>query len=107
MSGAREPSLFRKPDMSVSDALSAPSLPSLAVMKAFPSKLRSPRLTSQLGLWLGVMFGICFLTGFLSHEIQHPASWFRWPSRPVWLYRVTQGAPQSSALEVLPQAQAA
>ena len=102
MSGAREPSLFRKPDMSVSSAPAAPSLPSLAVMKAFPSKLRSPRLTSQLGLWLGVMFGICFLTGFLSHEIQHPASWFRWPARPVWLYRVTQGTHIATGLASIP-----
>ena len=77
-------------------------LPSLTVMKAFPSNLRSPRLTSQLGVWLGVMFGVCFLTGFISHEIQHPASWFRWPARPVWLYRVTQGLHIATGLASIP-----
>jgi hypothetical protein len=71
-------------------------------MKVFTSKLRSPRLTSQLGLWLGVMFGICFVTGLVSHEIQHPASWFWWPSRPVWLYRVTQGTHIATGLASIP-----
>jgi hypothetical protein len=58
----------------------------------FRSPLRSTRLTSLLGVALGVAFGVCFLTGLLSHLIQHPPGWFWWPSRPVWLYRVTQGA---------------
>jgi DMSO/TMAO reductase YedYZ molybdopterin-dependent catalytic subunit len=44
-----------------------------------------------LGLALGIAFGVCFLTGLLSHLIQHPPGWFAWPSRPVYLYRVTQG----------------
>ena len=71
-------------------------------MKAFPSKLRSPRLTSQLGVWLGAMFGVCFLTGFVSHEIQHPASWFWWPAHPVWLYRLTQGTHIATGLASVP-----
>ena len=77
-------------------------LPSLAGMKAFPSSLRSPRLTSQLGVWLGSMFGVCFVTGFLSHEIQHPASWFFWPARPTWLYRFTQGTHIATGLASIP-----
>ena len=77
-------------------------LPSLAGMKAFSSGLRSPRLTSQLGLWLGGLFGVCFVTGFISHEIQHPASWFWWPARPVWLYRVTQGLHVATGLASIP-----
>ncbi|TQS43118.1 molybdopterin-dependent oxidoreductase [Cryptosporangium phraense] len=55
---------------------------------AFPSELRSERLSAWLGLWLGVAFGICFLTGIVSHGAQE---WAFWPSRPVQLYRVTQG----------------
>jgi DMSO/TMAO reductase YedYZ molybdopterin-dependent catalytic subunit len=58
---------------------------------AFTSRVRTPRLTSQLGLLLGTAIIICFVTGLLSHLIQHPPSWFWWPSRPVGLYRVTQG----------------
>jgi DMSO/TMAO reductase YedYZ molybdopterin-dependent catalytic subunit len=48
-------------------------------------------LTTRLGLVLGIAFVVCFVTGLLSHFIQHPPPWFVWPSRPVYLYRVTQG----------------
>jgi hypothetical protein len=70
--------------------------------KRFTSRLRSPRLTSQVGLWLGVFFGICFVTGFISHAIQHPPSWFLWPSRPVGLYRITQGVHVATGLASIP-----
>jgi len=69
---------------------------------AFTSALRSERLTSQLGLWLGIAFGICFVTGFLSHAIQHPPSWFAWPARPVGLYRLTQGVHVATGLATVP-----
>ncbi len=69
---------------------------------AFGSTLRSTRLTSQLGLWLGIAFGICFLTGLTSHLIQHPPGWFWWPSRPVWLYRATQGIHVATGLATVP-----
>ncbi|GIG56828.1 molybdopterin-binding protein [Longispora fulva] len=69
---------------------------------AFTSALRSPRLTSHLGLLLAVAFGVCFLTGLLSHAIQHPPDWFWWPARPVWLYRVTQGLHVATGLASVP-----
>ncbi len=69
---------------------------------AFDSPLRSRRLTAQLGLWLGIAFGVCFLTGLISHYIQHPPAWFWWPSRPVWLYRVTQGVHVATGLATVP-----
>ena len=69
---------------------------------AFPSALRSTRLTSQLGIALGLAFGICFVTGLLSHLIQHPPGWFWWPSRPVGLYRVTQGLHVATGLATIP-----
>ncbi|MCP2162350.1 hypothetical protein LX12_003554 [Williamsia serinedens] len=40
---------------------------------------------------LGVCVAICFATGLTSHWIQHPPSWFYFPSDPPWLYRVSQG----------------
>ncbi|MEV5649494.1 molybdopterin-dependent oxidoreductase [Nocardia sp. NPDC052254] len=40
---------------------------------------------------IAVTVTICFVTGLISHWIQHPPDWFRWPAHPVWLYRVTQG----------------
>lgn len=55
---------------------------------AFGSRLRSERLSAWLGLWLGIAFGVCFVTGVISHGAQE---WAFWPSRPVNLYRVTQG----------------
>jgi len=68
----------------------------------FRSPLRSVRLTTVLGIALGVAFGICFLTGVLSHFIQHPPFWFRWPSRPVGLYRFTQGLHVATGLATVP-----
>jgi DMSO/TMAO reductase YedYZ molybdopterin-dependent catalytic subunit len=68
----------------------------------FDSPLRSPRLTSLLGLALAVAFTVCFLTGLLSHFIQHPPAWFGWPSRPVGLYRVTQGLHVVTGLASVP-----
>ncbi|GIF52068.1 molybdopterin-binding protein [Asanoa ferruginea] len=69
---------------------------------AFPSKLRSLRLTSFLGLGLAVAFGTCFVTGLLDHLIQHPPGWFHWPARPIWLFRVTQGVHVATGLATIP-----
>ena len=69
---------------------------------AFDSKLRSPRLTSLLGLALAVAFTLCFVTGLISHFIQQPPAWFGWPSRPVGLYRVTQGVHVVTGLASVP-----
>ncbi len=69
---------------------------------AFSSTLRSERLTSQLGAMLGLAFLICFATGYLSHAIQHPPAWFWWPSRPVGLYRFTQGVHVATGIAIVP-----
>lgn len=71
-------------------------------MRRFTSLLRSPRLTSQLGIMTGSAIAICFVTGYLSHAIQHPPWWFTWPSRPVNLYRVTQGVHVITGLATIP-----
>ncbi|WP_410600366.1 molybdopterin-dependent oxidoreductase [Amycolatopsis sp. lyj-90] len=62
----------------------------------------SQRVTSRIGLALAVTFTLCFVTGLISHLIQHPPSWFGWPSRPVWLYRVTQGTHVVSGIASIP-----
>ena len=36
---------------------------------AFTSGLRTERAAAWLGLWLGAAFGICFVTGLISHGI--------------------------------------
>ncbi|MFF5228965.1 molybdopterin-dependent oxidoreductase [Dactylosporangium sp. NPDC000521] len=70
--------------------------------RRFTSPLRSPRLTAHLGLWLATAFAVCFATGLISHAIQHPPGWFAWPSRPVQLYRITQGLHVATGLACLP-----
>jgi len=64
--------------------------------------LRGTAVTARVGLWLGVSIGVCFLTGLLSHFIQHPQPWFSWPTRPVWLYRLTQGLHVATGIAAIP-----
>jgi hypothetical protein len=58
---------------------------------SFSSRLRSPAVAARIGLWLGICFGVAFVTGLWSHYQQTPPGWFDLPTRPVQLYRVTQG----------------
>ncbi|WP_309231105.1 molybdopterin-dependent oxidoreductase [Nocardia sp. SYP-A9097] len=55
-----------------------------------------------MGIALGISITVCFLTGLISHWIQHPPTWFYWPANPVWLYRVTQGAHVISGVIAIP-----
>jgi DMSO/TMAO reductase YedYZ molybdopterin-dependent catalytic subunit len=57
----------------------------------FTSRLSTPTVTARIGLWLGISFGVSFVTGLISHFLQHPPFFFTWPTRPVSLYRWTQG----------------
>ncbi len=68
----------------------------------FKSRLHNERVASFLGLALGITFSVCFVTGLISHAIQHPPSWFLWPSRPVNLYRATQGLHVMTGLASVP-----
>jgi DMSO/TMAO reductase YedYZ molybdopterin-dependent catalytic subunit len=60
-------------------------------MSAVAAPVHDERVAARLGLALGVTFTICFLTGLYSHFAQHPSFGFELPSRPVGLYRFTQG----------------
>lgn len=64
---------------------------SLPQEEAFTSRLRSPAVAARIGRWLGICFGIAFLTGLYSHFSQDTPSWLTLPTRPVNLYRWTQG----------------
>ena len=59
-------------------------------------------VAAWLGIALGVTLTLCFITGVLSHFIQHPPAWFNWPSRPAGLYRITQGIHVASGLASIP-----
>lgn len=75
----------------MSDAKTAPA-----------TSLRGSAITTRVGVALGVAITICFLTGLISHFIQHPQPWFFWPTRPVWLYRFTQGMHIISGIAAIP-----
>ncbi len=67
-------------------------LPSLPPTPAdFSTALRSQAVTARVGLWLGICFGVAFLTGLWSHWGQDIPGWLAWPTSPSWGYRVTQG----------------
>lgn len=68
----------------------------------FEAAAHHERVTSKIGLALAVTFTTCFVTGLISHFIQHPPEWFFWPSRPVGLYRVTQGLHVISGVASIP-----
>jgi DMSO/TMAO reductase YedYZ molybdopterin-dependent catalytic subunit len=77
-------------------------VPETTTPRVFTSDLRDERNAALLGIALGVTFTVCFVTGVLSHLIQDPPSWFRWPSRPAGLYRVTQGVHVATGLASIP-----
>lgn len=64
--------------------------------------LRGTAVTARVGLALGVAVTICFVTGLISHFIQHPQPWFFWPTRPVWLYQFTQGLHVIAGIAAIP-----
>jgi DMSO/TMAO reductase YedYZ molybdopterin-dependent catalytic subunit len=79
--------------------------PGLNLRRRWRSPLRGPWLTSVFGAILLIGLPIVIITGLLSYIAYSPrfgqalpadVGWlklptFDWPSRPAWLYRVTQG----------------
>ncbi|MBP2708234.1 molybdopterin-dependent oxidoreductase [Microbispora sp. RL4-1S] len=59
-------------------------------------------MAARLGVALGIAFTVAFATGLFSHFLQHPPSWLDWPSRPTWLYRVTQGVHVIGGIAAIP-----
>ena len=68
----------------------------------FHSPAHHEKVTARLGMWLGIAFLLCFVTGLLSHLVQHPPSWFVWPAWPASLYRITQGVHVLSGVAAIP-----
>ncbi|MER5884143.1 molybdopterin-dependent oxidoreductase [Streptomyces sp. NPDC001941] len=58
----------------------------------------------MLGRWLGAAVLVCFVTGVISHYLQHPPGWLAddLPSRPAWGYRFTQGLHVASGIAAIP-----
>ncbi|MGA9749987.1 MAG: molybdopterin-dependent oxidoreductase [Nocardioides sp.] len=55
------------------------------------SHQRDPQVAARVGMWLGICFGIAFLTGLYSHWLQSPPGWFSPITRPAGFYRFSQG----------------
>jgi hypothetical protein len=68
----------------------------------FTSWLRSPAVTARIGLWLGVTFGLAFVTGVISHWAQTPSPWLPFPTSPSWGYRFTQGLHVTAGTAAVP-----
>ncbi len=69
----------------------------------FTSSLHTERVAAQLGLRLGIAFATCFFTGLFSHFLQNQPHWAAgFSSRPVSLYRLTQGLHVATGLASIP-----
>ncbi|WP_244606091.1 molybdopterin-dependent oxidoreductase [Mycobacterium attenuatum] len=90
--------------------------PGVRRLSHFRSPLRGPWLTSVFGLVLLVTLPIVVITGLLSYIAYAPrlgqaipgdVGWLRlpefaWPTRPSWLYRLTQGVHVGLGLLLIP-----
>lgn len=56
----------------------------------------------MLGRLLGAAFLICLGTGLYSHFLQEPAAWMTFPTRPVWLYQLSQGIHITAGIACFP-----
>ncbi|WP_017934455.1 molybdopterin-dependent oxidoreductase [Nocardioides sp. Iso805N] len=70
--------------------------------ESFSSRLRSAAVAARIGLWLGVCFGVAFVTGLVSHYAQSTHQPVPFPNDPVWLYRVTQGLHVTTGTAAIP-----
>lgn len=81
--------------------------------RSFRSGVHDPAPASWLGIALGVAFGICFVTGLLSHLIQSGGSllahdvvsgggWRAWPTAGGHVYRLTQGLHVITGVAAIP-----
>ncbi|AMM20139.1 molybdopterin-binding protein [Frondihabitans sp. PAMC 28766] len=70
--------------------------------RAVSSPNRNARTAVVIGRLLGAAFTICLFTGLYSHFLQDPASWMRFPTSPVSLYRFTQGIHITSGIACFP-----
>ncbi len=59
-------------------------------------------MTARVGRILGIFFGICFVTGVLSHYQYQPWRWLPEPASPVWGYRLTQGLHVITGIACIP-----
>ena len=69
---------------------------------SFTSAVRHERLSARIGVWLGICFGLAFLTGLVSHWYYLRDVPIVPPTRPIWGYRLTQGTHVISGTAAIP-----
>ncbi|MFG2616274.1 molybdopterin-dependent oxidoreductase [Streptomyces sp. NPDC048507] len=69
----------------------------------FSGRLHDARTATAVGRPLGLAFAVCFVTGLISHYLQHPPAWAAGslPTRPVWGYRLSQGLHVATGLAAI------
>ena len=72
--------------------------------EAFTSELRGPRTAARVGVWLGVLFLITFVTGLYSHASQLAVPTVTLPTSPSRLYQVSQGLHVAAGTAAVPAA---
>lgn len=77
-------------------------LPRPPAPEHFTSRLHSPAVAARVGVWLGVCFGLAFVTGLISHYAQGVSQPVPFPTSPAWLYRLTQGTHVVSGTVAIP-----
>ena len=70
--------------------------------RSMTSPNRNARTAVVMGRLLGLAFVICLGTGLYSHFLQEPAAWMSFPTRPVSLYRWTQGIHITAGIACFP-----
>ena len=70
--------------------------------ESFTSPTRHEALSARVGTWLGICFGLAFVTGLISHWYYLRDVPLVPPVRPVWGYRVTQGTHVLSGTAAIP-----
>ena len=66
------------------------------------SPARNPRMAVVVGRLLAIAFLTCFLTGLYSHFLQDPLPWLVFPTRPIWIYQITQGIHVTAGIACFP-----
>ena len=74
----------------------------LPTPESFDSDLRGPRTAARVGVWLGLAFGVAFVTGVFSHVAQLRGADVPLPTGPAWLYLLTQGVHVAAGTAAVP-----
>ncbi|BEP11902.1 molybdopterin-dependent oxidoreductase [Acidothermaceae bacterium B102] len=69
---------------------------------AFTSRLRDERVASWLGLWLGIAFTVCLVTGLIDWDAQLTHPFIALPQRPARFFQYTQGIHVATGIASIP-----